>query len=298
MSDDIDQRGPVVHPGKGAPLQKTTADLRHWVGIRERHRGYKAGVSQGYHKTGSAMDLNYHTNPWMAVRSGGTTGGEAAVSNQMTMAKQAIDVIDRAMLWTQGRRAELQASSRPASAEPDRIAAWITSVWARFNAASEAVASYFAMAFDVDRDVKLAELARENERLVAAGDSGEAEGSTALLDYKTMLASLPRRTEEDALQRIESSMSQGRPWSKDPKIVLGQMNADLQSVAKVMVRGNVSAKPKDVRNPTLGLFDLKRDLVEALVNAGGLHWGGCEFGKAYSGDMMHFDLGFLPAALK
>jgi len=297
MSEDIDARGPVVHPGKGAPLTKTTQDLRHWIGIRERHRGYKLGATQGYHKTGSAMDINYHTNPWMGVRSGATTGGEAAVSHKLEMQQDAIDVIDRASWWMFGRRAELQVSMRPPNADPAQLAAWVTNVWERFNSASEAVAGYFALGFDIDRDAKLAELAKQNEQLVADGNNKE-EGTGALLTYKSVLTSMPLRAEGEAIERITSSMGSGRPWSKDPQVVFKRMLPDLQAVAKTMVRGNVSGSPTDMRNPALGLFDLKKDLVEGLVAHGGLHWGGCEFGKSYSGDMMHFDLGRVPQALK
>jgi hypothetical protein len=297
MNEDIDARGPVVHPAKGAPLSKTKDDLKHWAGIRERHRGYKPGKTQGYHKTGSAMDLNYHTNPWMAVRSGNSLGGEAVRSNRHGMAQEAIDVIDRASLWVHGRRAELHAANRPEGGDEAAVAAWANKLWERFNSASEAVASYFALAYAIDRDAKLAELARENQKLVAAGGE-RTEDTAALLQYRTMLGSLPARPEEEALQRISASMTKGRPWSKDPNVVLARMGPDLQAVAKVMVRGDVSNSPRNVRDPTLGLFDIKKELLAAMVAAGGLFWGGCEFGKAWSGDMMHFDLGFVPSALK
>jgi hypothetical protein len=240
----------------------------------------------------------------MAVRTGGTAGGEAATAGQTKMSIEAIDVIDRAMLWTHSRRAELHIANRPPGGDPVELAAWATEVFKRFNEASDAVASYFALAFDVDREAKLAELTRENDKIVAERDAappkkGEnTEGQGALLSYKSILSSVPRRPDEDALARIEGSMSGGRPWSKDPKVVLGRMGPDLQAVAKVMVRGNVSTSPSKVRDPTLGLFDLKQELVAALVSVGGLHWGGCEFGRLYSGDMMHFDLGRVPAELK
>ena len=297
MGKDIDARGATVHPAKGAPLTKTRSDLKHWAGIRERHRGFKPGQAQGYHKTGSAMDLNYHGNPWMAVRSGDALGGEATQSGKRTMAQEAIDVIDRASLWVYGRRAELHIAGRPAGANEAEIAAWAGKVWERFNAASEAVATYFALGYAIDRDAKLAELARENEKLVAAG-SEKTDDTAALLQYRSMLGSLPARPQEEALARISASMAKGRPWTKDPGVALAQMGPDLQAVAKVMVRGSVSASPKNVRNPTLGLFDIKKELLEAMMGAGGLYWGGCEFGKAWSGDMMHFDLGQVPSDLK
>ena len=293
MAADIDAHAGQVHPVKGAPLTKTPEDLRFWLDIRETHLGYRAAEDQGYHKTGSAVDFNYHQNPWATVRTRKVIGGEAAFAGMPDVAEAALDVMDRATLWFTGHRAEVNVSNRPDGDDPAQLAAWAGGVWRRFEEVGSALASYFALAYDVDRDAARADLSRSNEALRAAGKTTH-EGESNIVRYADLLSSVPRRATQDALQRINDSMGSGRPWTKDAPRVLARMGSDLQAIAKIMVRGNPSRRPGKVRNPLTGIMDLKGALVEALVGAG-LHWGACEFGASQSGDLMHFDLGRVPS---
>jgi len=69
-----------------------------------------------------------------------------------------------------------------------------------------------------------------------------------------------------------------------------QVAADYVALRTPLVVGAPSLAPKIARNPARGLMSLRRPVVVALCDVGGLRWGACDFGKAESGDIMHFDL--------
>ncbi len=92
----VDQK---VNPITGDPA--TT--LREWSGIRQPHGCWHP--RGGKHSSGSACDINYNTNPYIATRTQGTDrrgnptttyGGEAAGSGLQTQRHAATDVYDRA----------------------------------------------------------------------------------------------------------------------------------------------------------------------------------------------------------
>lgn len=91
----------------------TEADLGRWLGIHQPHTGWRRGKGQGYHRYGTALDVNRDTNAWMAVRSGLIVGGEGTATSRSAAAfdRQGLEVIDRASLFMTKRRAELHVST-------------------------------------------------------------------------------------------------------------------------------------------------------------------------------------------
>jgi murein DD-endopeptidase MepM/ murein hydrolase activator NlpD len=63
-----------------------------------------------------------------------------------------------------------------------------------------------------------------------------------------------------------------------------QIAADLRTLTNS--GGNFGQR----RNPRLGFLGLHRDLVVALRDAACMTWGAIDFGRRYSGDIMHFDV--------
>lgn len=68
-----------------------------------------------------------------------------------------------------------------------------------------------------------------------------------------------------------------------------QVLRDYEAVRVPMVAGAPSRRPGETRNPARGIMNLRRPVVLALCDVGGLRWGASDFGRGSSGDMMHFD---------
>lgn len=72
-------------------------------------------------------------------------------------------------------------------------------------------------------------------------------------------------------------------------VIPAQVAADYAALRVPLVVGQPVARPRLTRNPAKGLMDLRRAVVVALCDVGGMRWGGCDFGVGSSGDLMHFD---------
>ena len=72
-------------------------------------------------------------------------------------------------------------------------------------------------------------------------------------------------------------------------VIPAQVAADYAALRVPLVVGQPVARPRLTRNPAKGLMDLRRAVVVALCDVGGMLWGGCDFGVGSSGDLMHFD---------
>jgi len=68
-----------------------------------------------------------------------------------------------------------------------------------------------------------------------------------------------------------------------------QVLRDYEAFRIPTVVGAPELRPAETRNPVRGLMNLKREVVVALCDVGGLRWGMSDFGAAESGDGMHFD---------
>lgn len=72
-------------------------------------------------------------------------------------------------------------------------------------------------------------------------------------------------------------------------VIPAQVAADYAALRVPLVVGQPVARPRLTRNPARGLMDLRRAVVVALCDVGGMRWGGCDFGPSSSADLMHFD---------
>jgi len=82
----------------------------------------------------------------------------------------------------------------------------------------------------------------------------------------------------------------GQPGPLAGRVPPPQVAADYVALRTPLVIGAPSLAPKIARNPARGLMSLRRPVVVALCDVGGLRWGACDFGRLESGDIMHFDL--------
>lgn len=83
---------------------------------------------------------------------------------------------------------------------------------------------------------------------------------------------------------------EGQPGPLPDRVPPPQVALDYVALRTPLVIGAPSLAPKIARNPARGLMDLRRPVVVALCNVGGMRWGACDFGRLESGDVMHFDL--------
>ena len=82
----------------------------------------------------------------------------------------------------------------------------------------------------------------------------------------------------------------GQPGPLPDRVPPSQIAADYVALRTPLVIGAPSLAPRIARNPARGLMSLRRPVVVALCDVGGLRWGACDFGRLESGDIMHFDL--------
>ena len=82
----------------------------------------------------------------------------------------------------------------------------------------------------------------------------------------------------------------GQPGPLVGRVVPPQVAADYVALRTPLVIGAPSLAPPVARNPARGLMSLRRPVVVALCDVGGMRWGACDFGRLESGDIMHFDL--------
>lgn len=246
--------------------------FEEWAGIREPHKGTHPG---GYHGQGIAIDMNYTTNPYIATRSGQTYGGESGTTQQVR--KRAVEVYDRAVAFT--------FSGSDKSDTSRRVHDTIDDTYDRFQTASDCLAYYFSAAFSSD-SVRI-------DRPPIPWLDGLANGDSAFRAFGDELVG-GIDSADMAIAELGKLMTDEwytvHPGWPEPEAMYWQMLRDFEAVRVPMVYGD----PSDVRatrNPARGLFDLRREVVLAMVRVGGMKWGACDFGPGASGDMMHFDLG-------
>lgn len=246
--------------------------FEQWAGIREPHKGTHPG---GYHGQGIAIDMNYTTNPYIATRSGGTFGGESGTSQQVR--SRAVDVYDRAVAFT------FSGSDR--SDTSWRVHDTIEQSYDHFQAASDCLAYYFSTVFSSD-PVQI-------NRPPVHGFDDLGDGDQAFGAFGGELVG-GLDAAGSAIAELTKLMTEEwyavHPGWPAPEQMYWQMLRDFEAVRIPMVFGNPS-DVRSTRNPARGLFDLRREVVLAMVDIGGMSWGACDFGPSASGDMMHFDLG-------
>lgn len=232
---------------------KTSETFAAWHNVRSIG-GYRARA--GMHGKGEAIDINYSRNPYVATRRGRNTfGGEAAGDDLKGVRRAAVEVYDRAC-GGEGR----------ADVDWHRSGETVEQRYDRFELVSVAVRSYFDPYFNtVDTD------------------------GTPLVTIRRR----PVKGYATAPREAFAGMV-GRELRVPLEAVPLQVLRDFEAVRVPMVFGMPEERPEETRNPALiGLMDLRRPVVVALVKAAGLRWGMDGFGSA-SGDGMHFDTASRP----
>ncbi len=268
-------------PGSTEPA----ANHIEWMGIREPHIGWRSLA--GFHASGSAIDIAISTNPYIATRTGTKLGGEKAGNSLTKQRADAVAAYDRAMKFTRLAPAspdQADVSSRTGlPGAPDRETT--AHVYARFKAASDALAKYLSLAFHNPESVRI------NRPPVQKLD-------TITLDelFRRIPAS-ERKQLDQAVDDIRAFIADDQfaathpdgPFVGQERDIFFQMLKDYEMVRIPMVYGEPSATPGSTRNPLRGFLNLREELVTALTDVGGLRWGASDFG-AESGDIQHFDL--------
>jgi hypothetical protein len=250
-----------------------TSDFFSWCGIREPHGGFRE--NQGFHATGAAIDINYHTNPYIVTQSGENLGGEAALKvnapDKWRQIRQAsVDAYSRAIQFdslTSGEISAFDVSGRHTSESTSVI-------YARFMFVSNAIRKYLGVAFQQS----LTEINRP-----AIVDPGT-------LSLEELLARIPdteRRNEQEVRDQLGQILAPGTEVQEQYRLIL----LDYEMLRVPLVIGSPIANPQLTRNPANGFLDLRQEIVLALCDdPGRLRWGISDFGASESGDVMHFDL--------
>ena len=293
------------------PAPTRPATLADYAGLTSI-RGWRANSGTSFHASGSAVDVNYRNQPYIATRSevGATTvfGGERA--GPAGMRRPAVEVYDRAMRFT-NRINYTQffnslsavipffmpppphaiANIPTADVNIRRTGETTSNAFARFKATSDALATYLSFAFLTNYDEVL------RQPIVNIETATEAQ----------LLAAIPlteRKDEASAIADITTVM--GDPvwqashpgFTQTPREIYIRMLRDYEHVRIPMVRGNPTPRPADTRNPALGFLHMPEHFVVAMHDVGNLRWGAADLGAAESGDVHHFDLnthaGFVP----
>ncbi len=271
------------------PSSTEPKTFKEWAGIKTikswRDECKIVQKKSSKHCSGSAIDINYITQPYIATRTttkGGKTiyGGEKKGKKLQAERRAAVAVYDRAVAFVHGVGAEADVSAR----RPDEPT---SKVFERFHKTSEALKTYFEFAFKTD------------EKLVTKKPVVSIETATKVQIQENLQEENVLKDESEALALLEAFMKDSdfkkkHPgWHKTPAEQYLEILRDYEHVRIPMVKGKeVVARPSVTRNPAKGFLDLRPEIVEALVDVGKLRWGASDFGPEESGDVMHFDLGY------
>lgn len=225
--------------------------------FREWHNIHSIGgfrEGAALHGEGEAFDVDYGRNGYGPVRRGRTFGGEAAGDEIKGIRQAAVDVYDR-------------ACGGPGKADVDwrRPGESVEECFDRFELVNVATRTYFEPFFNtIDLDgTPLVTIKRRPVKGYATADR-EAFAGMVGRELRAPLADVPL-----------------------------QVLRDFEAVRVPLVIGTPEERPGKTRNPALGLMNLRRHVVIALVREAGLRWGMDGFGSA-SGDAMHFDTHRVP----
>lgn len=203
----------------------------------------------GMHGKGEAIDINYSRSPYSIVRRGKTLGGEAA-GDDLDVRRAAAEAYDRAC-----------GGTGKADVDWRRPGETVEACFDRFEAVSVAIRAYFEPYFHtVDTD-------------------------------GTPLVTITRRPSKGYLTAPREAFAGmvGRELKVPLDQVPLQVLRDFEAIRIPMVFGVPERLPGKTRNPALvGLMDLRKPVVVALVREGGMRWGMDGFGSE-SSDAMHFD---------
>lgn len=268
-----------------------------WTQIRQPH----GATHDGGHSPGDAIDVNYDTCPYIAIRTpvGGsvTYAGERGGPNGIVMARVlATTVYDRAIAFFSSSSAVANASGR-ASAEST------VDVFGRFKTISDVLQRYLGLVFNptlppITRPppAGVNNPPRVNRPMVANAHKA------SLPQLHAGIPQSERLSEADARARIAAIVSgfafpATHPgWDFSVDFWYRQILRDYEVVRVPMQFNAAALAPMETRNPANGFLNLREDVVTTLGGDGSvvlvnplMRWGICDFGNE-SGDVQHFDL--------
>jgi hypothetical protein len=283
-----------IHFSTGQPTTSHT----DWAGITSVG-GWRASTSSR-HGSGSAVDLNYNTNPYIATGTvaspggengpgGGIgTGGTAAVPGIDDARSRAIEVYQRAVTFIVNDGFEGLPNLPQSDVRPRQTNETTGAVYDRFRQTSDALRDYLQFAF-------MSGSPAAGNQVIRAPIPNVETATEAVL-----LARIPlteRRDQATAVAALDNFMRGPRasgiiefnPWyALTPDEQYIRILRDYELVRVPMQFGAVSTSPAVTRNPANGFLDIRREVAIALVDQG-LHWLASDL-TTHSGDVMHFDI--------
>jgi hypothetical protein len=247
--------GERVDPSTG----RAGASFSQWAGTSRPHTCWRPNVV--HHAAGAAIDLEPAANPRIATHG------------------PVLAVYDRAVQFM-----TLSGAADVRERQPGESTA---SVWARFKAVSDALASYVRFAVDADSgDVSRAPIEDADER-----------------SDDEILAGIPadeRRDAGEAVEQLEAHLGSAEfrarhpSWAATPRAQYLRILRDYELVRAAIVIDCADAVGSRTANPARGFLQLRSEIVTALCDQG-LRWGACDLdtgrdGAAKNGAMMHFEL--------
>jgi len=259
----------------------TKKTFKEWAGIYSV-RSWRPGSSTSKHASGSAVDVNYDLQPYIATRTiegdkPPIYGGEAAGASLQAERKAATEVYDRATQFTTNTKKEADISAR----KPGESA---RAAYDRVRALDQALSYYFRFAF------------LEDPKEVNRKPIKDIEGASEEDLLKT-IPTTERRDLTDAVASLEWWMNDAAwkdahpAWPYTPRQMYFRILRDYEHVRIPMVKGKPVARPDITRNPTRGFLYMRPEFVVAMIDVGKLRWGAVDLGSGESGDVHHFDLG-------
>jgi hypothetical protein len=281
-----------------------------WCGLTEAAIGWRTPPA-GFHGSGSAVDVNFSLNPYIATRTGATVGGEqpgtgtytgTSVAGPQTIVRtdawsNAVAVYDRAVAFAfnEGDTADVTI----------RVHDTIDVTYDRFRKVSDSLAYYFSWAVSGTATIQRAPFLDVDTWPDQSPNFGGIP-ATEQIGEATATQALDSLFQDAGFQAAHPS------WAATSIELYYQMLRDYEKVRVPMLIGSPTQPIALTRNPANGFLHLRRELVLSLITTGNgvlsasgaapadgspltMRWGASDFGAASSGDVQHFDLGGHPA---
>lgn len=265
------------------PNEERPPSLREYAGLQSI-RGWRETTSQ--HGTGSAVDVNYDDQPYIATRTtrGRTTtyGGEQgsnASAEVRALRQPAVEVYDRAVSFIRTNPYD----SDTADVSNRRVEESATDAYRRFRRTSDALRDYLSLAFRTDYasvnrvPIRNPETASEDVLLRRIPTSERKDEAAAIVDIEAFM--------DDPFWQIIHPNYPSTAREQYFRIL-----REYEIVRRPMQYGAPSANPRQTRNPARGFLNVPEHFVVAMIEIGRLRWGACEFSADSNGDVHHFDL--------
>ena len=282
-----------VHFSTGLP----TTNYIDWAGITSGG-GWRSSTTSR-HGSGSAVDLNYNTNPYIATGTVASPGGEdgpGAVLGIDAARSRAVEVYQRAVTFLVNDGFDGLPNLPQADVRARQSGESTGAMHDRFRQTSNALRDYLQFAF-------MAGSPTGGNRVNRAPIPNVETATEAVLLAQISLSE--RKDQATAVAALDSFMNGPRasgliefnPWyALTPAQQYIRMLRDYELVRVPMQFGAVSTSPGATRNPANGFLAIRREVAVALVDQG-LAWLAGDIGL-HSGDIMHFDIrdhaGFTP----